>query len=684
MRISRTLAYSSLLLAQMALAQTALKTDNIVISATGFEQDADSNLRNVIVISSSDIEEKGYTSIEEALSRQAGISFIRSGTGGNSSTNVDMRGQGDRANVSVKVMVDGVSMNVLDQNRLHAAGVAISPLDSVAIEDIERIEIIPGGGAVLYGNGTRGGAINIITKKNKSPQASINFKEKLFDSGNASSRLNLNFSNSINKNLAFSTNISAFGGKGYRDGDKDDGFYAKTKLYLDIDDKQSLNFSLGYFKDDAKSTSGLEKTLAQADPTRRGNTISAYKITRPELNAEYQINLNDNWAINAQAFYQKQEVTLSEEDQGFYSTGEFTDSVQGISLKSKFDYSTNSYLVFGYNFEKHKSITRSVSFVGDVKSNDTKDTHSIFALDSHQFSDLFTLSGGARYEYAKYNQKSSSANPNTGVQSYNIIFDTNSNNFALEFTPSFTYSDTGRLYAKYERGYISPTPYQFRQSRRVNGVTVYSMNTNLKSETYDTYELGLSDYLFGFYELDVVFYYTQSKDEITSRGNAASNPHVGGFGFYNLDKTIRYGVDINNRQDFNRFGLYENFSYVDARISGGDLDNKRIPLVSAFKLSLGADYELMNDLRLFTDLIYASKAKEDANNLYSIKERFVVDIGANYTYKQLGIFAGVKNLFNNKYHLSQSTSTNATTGITTSSVLPADGRNYYLEFKYKF
>ncbi|WP_185906671.1 TonB-dependent receptor [Campylobacter sp. MIT 12-8780] len=157
MKISKTLAYSSILLAHLALAETALKTDNVVISATGFEQDADSNLRNVIVISGKDLEDKGYTSVEEALSRQAGVQFNRTGNFTNKSTNVDMRGQGNRANAAVKVMIDGVTLNVLDQEKLHAAGVAISPLDSVAIEDIERIEIIPGGGAVLYGNGTRGG-----------------------------------------------------------------------------------------------------------------------------------------------------------------------------------------------------------------------------------------------------------------------------------------------------------------------------------------------------------------------------------------------------------------------------------------------------------------------------------------------------------------------------------------------
>ena len=166
-----------------------LKTDPLVFPE-GFEKLDGSvfanctNLTGKVVLPST---------IEEALSRQAGINFVRSGTGGNPSTNIDMRGQGSSANFAVKVMVDGILLNTLDNNRLHAAGVTISPLDSVAIEDIERIEIIPGGGAVLYGNGTRGGAINIITKKNKDSQATVSLQGTAFESGNVSGKLNLGF-----------------------------------------------------------------------------------------------------------------------------------------------------------------------------------------------------------------------------------------------------------------------------------------------------------------------------------------------------------------------------------------------------------------------------------------------------------------------------------------------------------
>lgn len=95
-----------------------------------------------------------------------------------------------------------------------------------------------------------------------------------------------------------------------------------------------------------------------------------------------------------------------------------------------------------------------------------KQSHSVFALDSHQFNDIFSISGGARYEYSLYDTHRSYTSKmimgGTQRPSNPELFDADDtrNNFAFEITPNFKYSDTGNIYAKYERGFISPTPAQ--------------------------------------------------------------------------------------------------------------------------------------------------------------------------------------------------------------------------------
>lgn len=397
-----TTLLSLALLTSWAFADENVKSyelEKVVISSTGFEQNADNNLRNVIIIYGKELQDRGYTSIEQALSRQAGISFVRSGTGGNPSTNIDIRGQGDRANFAVKVMVDGVLLNTLDNNRLHAAGVTLSPLDSVAIEDIERIEIIPGGGAVLYGNGTRGGAINIITKKSKENKALVSIEEEIFDNANNGTKLNFDLSYQFSPILSFSTNIIGLNAKGYRKGDEDKGFYANSKLYFDFSDTQSLNLAFAFFKDDLKSTAGLTKEQFDKNPTQKGASKIAYTLNRPELKLEYKAQISRSLDMSLNAFYQRQNVKIDDGNEGYYSTGDFKDSVMGANLKGKWAYFDDSYLIFGYDFSRHNSKTHSQSaMVGNVRSDDIKDTHSVFALDSHAFNEKFSLFGGTRYE----------------------------------------------------------------------------------------------------------------------------------------------------------------------------------------------------------------------------------------------------------------------------------------------
>lgn len=71
---------------------------------------------------------------------------------------------------------------------------------------------------------------------------------------------------------------------------------------------------------------------------------------------------------------------------------------------------------------------------------------------------------------------------------------------------------------------------------------------------------------------------------------------------------------------------------------------------------------------------YFSKAKDESNAW--IKEYFLSDIGLIYKNKGLDIFAGVKNLFDNKYLTYQNKASD--------DYIPGASRSYYLEAKYKF
>ncbi|EOH9832403.1 TonB-dependent receptor, partial [Campylobacter jejuni] len=603
----------------------AINLQKVVVSTTGFEQDADSNLRNVISIEGKDLQNKGYVSLEQALERISGISFVNFGLG----RNIDMRGQGNKSNIAVKVMIDGRAINVLDNSH------GVTPLDSINLDNVERIEIIPGGGSVLYGSGTRGGVINIITKKQKSDAFAINLKSSAYDHGGLRWKLGINGAKQINENLAFSFDIQSFNLDGYQEGYNEKGYFINTKTYIDINDNSDLTLGYNYFKSKNTSSGYLTKAQAQSDPTQKGKSDNITQINRPEISLDYHYYFDDIWEFNLEAFWQNQKInylkdvsTMSYMNMSlpvYQNGGGFEDTLTGISLKNKLNYANNSYFIFGYEFANHDAKRTSIIHY-DVNTNGfqmshtmttlmdmDKQSHSIFALDSHNFNEFFTLSGGARYEYSLYDtNRNYTSNmimfgkPNIKTELFST--DDTSHNFAFEITPNFKYSDTGKLYIKYERGFVSPSPAQFVNKDQK---TQKYYSANLNPEIFDTFELGIDDFWWDFYGFNLNLFYTLSKDEISYLGN----PHATGGGFwqyYNIDQTRRLGVELSLSQNFLDDDLIfrESLTYLDAKISKGVNDGMRIPYVSKIKATAGLEYAWNKNFSNFIDLTYFSRAKD--------------------------------------------------------------------------
>lgn len=126
----------------------------VVTSSTGFDLPLKDEAKNILLIDKEELQNKGFLNINQALQYSPLITFNSNGFG----NNIDLRGQGLDSNRAVKILVNRVPISLLDTSH------GVSPYNNIDIDNVERIEIIPGGGAVVYGNGTRGGVINIVTK----------------------------------------------------------------------------------------------------------------------------------------------------------------------------------------------------------------------------------------------------------------------------------------------------------------------------------------------------------------------------------------------------------------------------------------------------------------------------------------------------------------------------------------
>ncbi len=126
-----------------------------VVSATRFSEDLQALPLGVSVLTSDDIRRSGASTVNEAVMRLLGVPGRQDLYGGGDYT-LDLRGFGSTADSNQVVVLDGVRLNEADLGGTRLAGI---PIDGV-----ERIEVLRGSGAVLYGEGATGGVIVITTK----------------------------------------------------------------------------------------------------------------------------------------------------------------------------------------------------------------------------------------------------------------------------------------------------------------------------------------------------------------------------------------------------------------------------------------------------------------------------------------------------------------------------------------
>lgn len=147
----------------------------IVVTASRLSPEAAGTL--VYVIDREQIDQSSARNISELLASVPGIN-VRSlnGNPGTEGT-VDLRGFGPAASVNTLILVDGRRLNDIDLSSTDIGGVALA--------NIERIEVQPGGGSVLYGDGASGGTINIITRQALANGGSISLTTASFDTKGA-------------------------------------------------------------------------------------------------------------------------------------------------------------------------------------------------------------------------------------------------------------------------------------------------------------------------------------------------------------------------------------------------------------------------------------------------------------------------------------------------------------------
>jgi iron complex outermembrane recepter protein len=189
-------------LAPIALAQSP-EEPAVIVTATRFPESRLDAPIGMTIISAQELTRDTARSLPELLSHLGGV-HVRDNSG-SPDRQIDLRGFGITGDQNTLILLDGVRLNEND--------LSTTKLSAIPLQSIERIEIVPGGGAVLFGGGATGGTINIITKAPSRNQTSHSLLAGYGSYSSADVRASVN---SSGEQLGLTLNASHQEGDGYR------------------------------------------------------------------------------------------------------------------------------------------------------------------------------------------------------------------------------------------------------------------------------------------------------------------------------------------------------------------------------------------------------------------------------------------------------------------------------------
>ncbi|BEO94422.1 TonB-dependent receptor (plasmid) [Fusobacterium vincentii] len=749
--MKKLLVLLTILSSIMAYAEDTIELDQTTVkgSKTSDYTAPPKEQKNTFVITQERIREKNYKNVEDILRDAPGVVVQNTAFG----PRIDMRGSGEKSLSRVKVLVDGISINPTEET------MASLPINAIPVESIKKIEIIPGGGATLYGSGSVGGVVSISTNSNVT-------RDNFFMDLNYGSYDNRNFGfaggYNFNKNLYVNYGFSYLNSEDYREHEE-----KENKIYLlgfdyKINAKNRFRFQSRF--SDIKQDSSNQIPVEELKNNRRKAGLNMDIDTKDKsYTFDYEYRPTQNITLSTSLYKQEQDRNINTEsiddikiiasnrrfshitqEKIFYDVksemqAKFEEDKKGLKVKAKFDYNlvgdNASETILGYDYQtstnKRKSLVQSEtlknyydSSIGGFRNLDstdrspiinkvdmkmTKKSEGMYIFNKWGLSNWLDVTLGGRIERTKYNgyrENGPNVMPYVTPEKKRIDTDEKLTNYAGELGFLFKYNDTGRIYTRYERGFVTPFGNQLTDKVHdtelknkqagiivppsVNVASKYVAN-NLKSEKTDTFEIGFRDYILGS-SISTSFFLTDTADEITLISSGVTNPAVNRWKYRNIGKTRRLGIEFEAEQNIGKFRFNQSLTLVrtkvliandEARIAKGD----QVPMVPRLKATLGVKYNFTDRLSGYLNYVYLAKqesrelrenpdiSKDDVVVKHTIGGHGTLEAGLSYkpdNYSDIKI--GAKNILSNKYNLRE----------TSLEALPAPKRNYYLQLNVRF
>jgi iron complex outermembrane receptor protein len=647
-RALRWVPWACALAASSAGAQTAptpatsTSLPETVVSASRFAETYASQPQGVSVLTAEDIRASGATTVNEAIMRLLGVVGRQDLYGGGDYA-LDLRGFGTTADNNQVVVLDGIRLNEADLGGTRLAGI---PIDAV-----ERIEVLRGNGAVLYGEGATGGVIVITTQAGAGKARRSGASVQL-----GAGSLGLREARASATLAAGGFSIDAAAQK--RDSDNHrDNFRSETDGGNLTAQWSNDTLRIGARYGEDRLSTGLPGSLTAAQyaanprQTTKPNDRASLSNQRSGVFAEAMLG---EWQLAFDAGWR--EKSLRSTQSGFSYDYDVEATTYGARARREARWGElRNALVIGADAGEWKR-----HVMGAFGSRAEQTTHAWYLKDDLTFATGTRLSAGWRTESLDKSLVDSTTTSTLrgSVHAWDV---------GLSHPVTRALTAWGRVGTSYRLANVDE--FSFTDPAVV-----------IRPQTSRDLEAG-TRWAQGPFKVEARLYRSLLTDEI-GYDPTADGPYGAGSGAnINFDPTRRQGLELDGSWAAARdLTLRANLAWRQSVFRAGKYAGKDVPLAPRQTVSLRADWVPAERQRVTGGVNWVSSQHPDFANQCRMPAYTTVDLRYAYQWRQVELALGINNLFDRNYY---SRAFSCSGGVT-SGIYPEAGRTVNATLRVSF
>lgn len=637
------------------LAADPINLDDVVVTATRFNESRPVTATNLKVITKEEIRSSPAIGIPDLLRMQAGLNIVSLYGNQGIDSSVDSRGFGDAATSNTLILLDGQRLNGVDSGSIQWA--------SIPVDSIERIEIISGGGSVLYGDRAAGGVINIITDKSGKSAASVtasigSYGYKSLDG----------FVAGGTDSLYFNTFVHTADGNGWRNNTDSNQWAISGRAGVCLNSWESFIDYAVY-----RSANGLPGSISSSvykdDPRTARTPFDSQVKEGFRIRPGFSVQLSEDVEFAtelaiAQGEQHFDNVSINSKSDRDLDTYSFTPRIKwshGVGV-------LNSVSVLGYDYYYGKV---NADYNGSYANSNAKQTsNAVYLQNNTALSASVDINVGLRSQ-----QTRQTANQDAYAPFGMTAVEGKASRTKTVYDLGITYHEASwSTYAKIGSSFRFANTDEFFGADPITFEPIF-LGKIIEPQTAHNQEIGAK---FKQDNVDgkIAIYHSSIKNEIGFDGAAGNNVNFDPTRHQGVEAELGWAVLPNLRAKLS-------YAYIDAEFTSGTRQGKSLPSVPKNSAHAQVQWDLNQYGQYVAQLNYVGErytSGDFSNVLNKLPSYTTLDLRANWNVKPVTISLSALNVTDKVY---------SPFGLFSSFrndyfYFPAEGRTAYLSVRYDF